>query len=905
MTSMEYEVDSMGGLMPQILALTAPPGTRDPNRQQGTTTSGNGREGLAAHPYFRRPGRGHNHDSCDACGEGGDLICCDLCPASFHLTCHDPPLDEKDIPMGQWVCHQCRLGGPEDDRTSVSSGKSNKSSKGIKRKEKDEEKPSSSVPGKYDPNEKRVCSGGREFEISDSPLFTLIKAAASVNPKQFTLPYEMTLPVCFPGEPKNPAGKTNGTRKGSQRKKSHELDNGLVPLPAKLCFQCNKSCRVGPLVPCDYCPLFFHLDCLDPPLTTPPMGKWMCPNHPQHFLDSALLTSHSLSERVKLWDKFNAPVDQDAVRLSFLQRCHRQNPPFRFKVKRALRSRIRVPLSVQQQYLDPPELLPRHGPPQYLLPSNIDGELEASNATTAPNISSFRASTNNPVTSSSCTILQNQEDWRHVEIKEEPVEETEGAAVLKESIDKEEKIEDRRKEERRKATKEEKDEWLASLLCFQASIVKHMANDNTSTVSKVERPKELNGPSVLGNSYEAPPVLEKPGCMNGDLTSHDINSKRNRFMDNRRLQPGLINNSFASPTYLPAKKGILKTQKGKNLNNTGIKTPRQRKLSASEILSETLTSLASSLRDSITGKQADVTLSQLERSVVEVLAWQRLEELLCPPDPSAARVTTKPLPARALLCPLVPDSHLQDWAVKPPTPSYSTQPVPMTYRIIHIGKGSHNHADLSTYGHCNYISPEHAAIFYDENTGHYELLNYSPHGTLVDGIEYRYDHSEKTVSHAPPPPLLQQVRAIINQRRNIVPEKPSRDAMTDTPGQTLTRCNCKRGKLKPGPHNKSPNFGSGGWEGGAVLHHGSHLRFGCLQFVFSIVDEASKADWVQTTINTYDKFFKQEEEEQQQEEETKEEADEEEDEEEEEEEDEEDEDEEKKNCKKDEKTSKS
>lgn len=70
-----------------------------------------------------------------------------------------------------------------------------------------------------------------------------------------------------------------------------------------------------------------------------------CPYHRTSYFysqDSTLLTSHSLTERVKLWDKFTVPVDQDAIRLKFFQRVHRKNPPFRYKVRRALRSRIRV-----------------------------------------------------------------------------------------------------------------------------------------------------------------------------------------------------------------------------------------------------------------------------------------------------------------------------------------------------------------------------------------------------------------------------------------------------------------------------------------------------------------------------------------------------------------------------------
>ena len=76
-------------------------------------------------------------------------------------------------------------------------------------------------------------------------------------------------------------------------------------------------------------------------------------------------------------------------------------------------------------------------------------------------------------------------------------------------------------------------------------------------------------------------------------------------------------------------------------------------------------------------------------------------------------------------------------------------------------------------------------IFDLQNTGHYELLSYSPHGTQVDSVMYKCDLSERTVSHAAPPALLQQVRAIINERRGLSNAQNSNKAMTDTPGQVM------------------------------------------------------------------------------------------------------------------------
>lgn len=123
-----------------------------------------------------------------------------------------------------------------------------------------------------------------EKEPELSSFEELIRVASLLNPKQFELPVEMTQPFPFIGT-ERPELIRNGRR--VKNKRLVELDtHGCVPLPAKLCFSCNKSCKRAPLISCDYCSLYFHQDCLDPPMTALPAGRWMCPNHPQHFIVS-------------------------------------------------------------------------------------------------------------------------------------------------------------------------------------------------------------------------------------------------------------------------------------------------------------------------------------------------------------------------------------------------------------------------------------------------------------------------------------------------------------------------------------------------------------------------------------------------------------------------------------------
>lgn len=199
---------------------------------------------------------------------------------------------------------------------------------------------------------------------TSNPLQILIKAAAALNPKQvivalraslinhcllqFDLPHEYTSSLPLPG--------TSKKVQSARKKLPHELDGGLVPFPAKLCFQCNKTCRKAPLIQCDFCPLLFHADCLDPPLTALPTTKWICPAHSEHIVDQKLLSSTRITERIKLWNQFNGRIDENAVKLSFLDKAHDEvaaddapTPDLK---------RIRVPESIKAMYKNPQDLAP-------------------------------------------------------------------------------------------------------------------------------------------------------------------------------------------------------------------------------------------------------------------------------------------------------------------------------------------------------------------------------------------------------------------------------------------------------------------------------------------------------------------------------------------------------------------
>ena len=142
------------------------------------------------------------------------------------------------------------------------------------------------------------------------------------------------------------------------------------------------------------------------------------------------------------------------------------------------------------------------------------------------------------------------------------------------------------------------------------------------------------------------------------------------------------------------------------------------------------------------------------------------------------------------------------------------QPHHMPYRYLTIGSASNMNVCLDKSNHCECISDKHACIYYDEQTNHYELLNYSEFGTTVDNCKYGLDTSN-TVDYSDSDSDL---------------ENPGSKEMSSKSLNYLLKDECQCRSIETNREVKKY------WEGPALLNHGSHLKIGCLSFLFIIVD---------------------------------------------------------------------
>uniref|UniRef100_A0A3P8QSD1 PHD finger protein 12b n=1 Tax=Astatotilapia calliptera TaxID=8154 RepID=A0A3P8QSD1_ASTCA len=643
------------------------------------------------------------------------------------------------------------------------------------------------------------------------PFQLLIAAAMERNPTQFQLPSELTCTTALPGSSKR--RKKEELLGKPFRRPQHELDpNGLVPLPVKICFSCNRSCRLAPLIQCDHCPLLFHMDCLDPPLTALPAGKWMCPNHVEHLVLNQ--RSLSLSSRCQLFDQFQDRMSQHAVKLDFLRRVHRQNAPNRRTTHQGNKKTIKVPDAIKSQYQNPPPML---------LPAGVR-QLELV-----------------------CSGIPDHQPTKHF------------------------------------TTEAEQQEWLQDVIALQCSIMRHLSikqkassTEWTSSPDPCSKacstPSDSQGASLSKDSPSGlvlckctvtpcqncrkpngPLELVQPPRANGPV---DCNSASDscRYSDTTCFAFYLSNSSCALFSFIVNYQKLCFFWSFFYLISSiclffFLSCPSDIKAAPAltdSLLPNTLpsiTNLSSCMKD---GKEEDggdfqrlcvfvflctsIELDKLDTEMIKLLAHQRIQQLFAPKVPSTQPPPTtsqKKVQARAVFYPLTGRGAA----------------VSMCYRTLHIGSGADMDVCLTNYGHCNYVSGKHACIFYDENTKHYELLNYSEHGTTVDNVLYSCDFSEKT-SPCPPGGLVAKVQGIIRRSKKREEDEGANSMVGLLPvggvmssqrqGGAEPSCSCKAS-------SSSLIGGSGaGWEGTALLHHGSYIKLGCLQFVFSITEFASK-----------------------------------------------------------------
>lgn len=751
---MDYKPDD--GLLSKIQALVAPPTTAQSSKNRVSrkvkTASNTPATNSVRQPTIQ------NHPYCDACGDGGSLLCCDKCPSSFHFFCCDPPLDPKNLPSGDWLCRRCRAG-------SVGEG----------------------VP----------------------PLFKpLIKKAIEVNPLIFDIPLTLQRRDVLPG----------GSRKDliprNRRQPTSSSDD-----KQKFCFTCNKTSRFGPLVSCDFCPLVFHLDCLEPPMTAPSTTIWMCPIHPNHKIPG---TDHPrLSERLRAMEESRADLVQHTIKMDFINSVEKI-PAYKRITKHHNRRVTAVPPPIKSLYSHPLLDVSQVSPlsltlvtPRVAMERRRCEEERERQLFARPRQPALtqdqhewtrravlcRLKDQTPQSSSSddhkrCPVLTDDSDLFGAQLllelanggHSEPTKPSLPNGLFKNEQDthKGTRFSGLKSSQSSKQTfpvlnGDLTEDSNGGVECSpqQPPTKKHagksVSDQNTNshdTLSRQSRISDMDtGPSCERNcstltraeALKSPPPSDV--LLNGAQLNGEVEAAKK---DSGEVDEELEVDDYDTPQFLPVKIEAANDESDMEVDVGEPRVPFN------------------------VGFVPDLSL--LDSDMIHLLATQRLQELF--PGHNQSSITNHRGPQESppqAICQTdkVVDKRLNGLVSESSTsPSHTTAsqdnkasltsatallcplsggklPFPFHKSATYIGTGSGVDFDLLGCGHCNYISTNHACIFVDQDTGDMELLNYSEHGSTVDGILYSCDISDKnpTPKEQPSPLTLDDVLAMGSGRR--------------------------------------------------------------------------------------------------------------------------------------------
>jgi hypothetical protein len=204
-----------------------------------------------------------NDEFCASCGGEGKLLCCDGCTNSFHHACLEPPLNPEEEVEGEWYCPRCVARRTKEAPSPVGL-------LGMVIRRVDD-----TIPKAYN-----LPSDIRDY-------FEGVRTGDEGEYEEVSLP-----------RTQNNVGRMNraGFIEEPNYKETRDSKGNLIT-----CYQCNLTSNGRDIIPCDFCPAKWHLDCLDPPLAVPPRRRagdkpgaaWRCPLH----IDADLLSVSRQAEK--------------------------------------------------------------------------------------------------------------------------------------------------------------------------------------------------------------------------------------------------------------------------------------------------------------------------------------------------------------------------------------------------------------------------------------------------------------------------------------------------------------------------------------------------------------------------------------------------------------------------------
>lgn len=621
------------------------------------------------------------------------------------------------------------------------------------------------------------------------------------------------------------------------------------------------------------------MDCLDPPLAEIPSDVWMCPNHVESFLDSRLNSSR-VTERINLWDSFATnDIDTNAVKLQFMKKCSRRKAANKDKATTvASLKRIQVPGYIKAQYNRPPSLLPGPGYDRWVDPIaagrrmrnrrqlvstgdpdrqrrqvcdyRLDEEEDADRIGSAS--SSSRSS--NSGGGGRCALEPEKANKDGVGVAEGPVIDDEMCDVrvgedyqgvpsdLQEDVD---KIKSSLKElpqpgickegevevtpgsssaappqpssptTTETSVKDEQKDIPATtkdLIQDTNTTSKNINNESSGTVNtspaEAEREKtpvqptreygksaivqKPSAPINLSQSIEDVEPLSNPEPVGYQAASSELYTEEELEWVSSlvSLQTALLRKKLGQDDSLECKEQLPSQDR---LQDPSIeRSPDSSTLSGISFSGKVAgeQQLMEQLQDYLI---THTEVENLDPIVLKYLAAKQIQNIL----PSRMSLLQSNVRARASLTPV----------------GSKRQPFYMQYRTVDIGTGPEVHLNLRDFGHCNSLSDRHATLFYDELSGHYEVVNYGVAGTTVDECLYAMD-----------------VACISNRFKSLKTQQEFniRRVMAGK-AAAVTPCYCVA----------EPTYDTTqeGFEGSALLHHGSKIKFGCLEFVFAVATE--------------------------------------------------------------------